>query len=102
MARAPENAGEPRYKTLGDDVFQTLIPAARYIPSSFPSAHNMSKRILTILGATGKQGGSVVNSILGDAAASSKFSVRAVTRDVTKDSAKALAAKGAEVVSVSP
>ncbi|KAI4523205.1 hypothetical protein K525DRAFT_162488, partial [Schizophyllum commune Loenen D] len=56
-------------------------------------------RILTILGATGKQGGSVVNSILGDAAASSKFSVRAVTRDVTKDSAKALAAKGAEVVS---
>ncbi|KAI5826197.1 NmrA-domain-containing protein [Schizophyllum commune Tattone D] len=59
----------------------------------------MSKRILTILGATGKQGGSVVNSILGDAAASSKFSVRAVTRDVTKDSAKALAAKGAEVVS---
>ncbi|KAL1714152.1 hypothetical protein EV715DRAFT_210161 [Schizophyllum commune] len=59
----------------------------------------MSKRILTILGATGKQGGSVVNSILGDAAASSKFSVRAVTRDVTKDSARALAAKGAEVVS---
>ncbi|KAL1742765.1 hypothetical protein HDZ31DRAFT_42531 [Schizophyllum fasciatum] len=58
----------------------------------------MSKQILTVIGATGKQGGSVVNSILGDAAASSRFAVRAVTRDVNKDSARALKAKGAHVV----
>ncbi|KAI5899222.1 NmrA-domain-containing protein [Schizophyllum commune H4-8] len=59
----------------------------------------MSKQIITVFGATGKQGGSVVDSILGDATASSKFSVRAVTRDATKPNAKALVAKGAEVVS---
>ncbi|KAL1742101.1 hypothetical protein HDZ31DRAFT_84366 [Schizophyllum fasciatum] len=58
----------------------------------------MLKQIITVLGATGKQGGSVVNSILNDAAASSKFTVRAITRDIQKDSAKALAAKGVEVV----
>lgn len=60
----------------------------------------MSKQIVTVFGATGKQGGSVVDSILGDATASSKFAVRAVTRDVSKPSAKALVAKGVEVVSV--
>ncbi|KAI5899231.1 NmrA-domain-containing protein [Schizophyllum commune H4-8] len=59
----------------------------------------MIKQIITVFGATGKQGGSVVDSILGDATASAKFVVRAVTRDVNKPSAKALAAKGAEVVS---
>ncbi|KAL1724142.1 hypothetical protein EV715DRAFT_244550 [Schizophyllum commune] len=58
----------------------------------------MSKQILTIFGATGKQGGSVVNSILADSVASSKFALRGVTRDVSKDSAKALAARGVEVV----
>ena len=61
----------------------------------------MVKQIITVLGATGKQGGSVINSILADSAASSKFALRAVTRDVNKDSAKALAAQGAEVVAVS-
>ena len=60
----------------------------------------MSKQILTIFGATGKQGGSVVNSILADSVASSKFALRGVTRDVSKDSAKALAARGVEVVAV--
>ncbi|KAL1761599.1 hypothetical protein FB107DRAFT_244810 [Schizophyllum commune] len=59
----------------------------------------MSKQIITVFGATGKQGGSVVDSILGDATASARFAVRAVTRDVSKPSAKALVAKGAEVVS---
>ncbi|TRM68560.1 hypothetical protein BD626DRAFT_534561 [Schizophyllum amplum] len=58
----------------------------------------MPKQIITVFGATGKQGGSVVASILNSPAASTKFSVRAITRDVTKDSAKALASKGAEVV----
>ncbi|KAL1681154.1 hypothetical protein EV122DRAFT_288197 [Schizophyllum commune] len=59
----------------------------------------MPKQIITVFGATGKQGGSVVDSILGDATASARFAVRAVTRDVSKPSAKALVAKGAEVVS---
>ncbi|KAL1745763.1 hypothetical protein HDZ31DRAFT_81735 [Schizophyllum fasciatum] len=58
----------------------------------------MSKQIITVFGATGKQGGSVITSILGDSNASTKFAIRAVTRDVNKDSSKALAAKGVEVV----
>ncbi|KAL9003241.1 MAG: hypothetical protein Q9188_003881 [Gyalolechia gomerana] len=58
----------------------------------------MAKRIITVLGSTGKQGGSVVKRILGDSKASSQFHVRAVTRDPSKDSAKYLASLGAEVV----
>lgn len=54
------------------------------------------KRIITILGATGAQGGGLANAILSDT--NSEFVVRAITRDVNSDKAKALADKGAEVV----
>lgn len=59
-----------------------------------------SKKILLVFGATGKQGGSVVKTILADSNTASKFHVKAVTRDVSKDSAKALEALGAECVAV--
>jgi uncharacterized protein YbjT (DUF2867 family) len=54
-------------------------------------------KIIAVVGATGVQGGGLARAILADP--SSGFSVRAITRDPNKDSAKALAAKGAEVVS---
>ena len=54
------------------------------------------KKIIAVFGATGAQGGGLVNAILNDA--NSEFAVRAVTRDVHSDKAKELAAKGAEVV----
>ncbi len=54
------------------------------------------KKIIAIIGATGAQGGGLVNAILSDS--KSEFAVRAVTRDVSSDKAKALAAMGAEVV----
>ena len=60
----------------------------------------MSKSTIVVFGATGKQGGSVVKSILADSKAAAQFHVKAVTRDPTKDSSKALAALGAEVVAV--
>lgn len=60
----------------------------------------MAKQTITVFGATGKQGSSVVKSILGDSKASSQFNIKAVTRDPTKDSAKALASLGADVVKV--
>ena len=60
-----------------------------------------SKKIVIVFGATGNQGGSVVNSILNDPRASQQFSVRGVTRDPTSDKAKALMAKGVECVKVS-
>jgi uncharacterized protein YbjT (DUF2867 family) len=55
-----------------------------------------SKKIITVFGATGAQGGSLVNAISNDPI--SEFSVRAVTRDANSDKAKQLAESGAEVV----
>jgi len=54
------------------------------------------KKIIAVAGATGAQGGGLVNAILNDRGG--EFAVRALTRDVKSDKAKALAAKGAEVV----
>ena len=56
----------------------------------------MSKKLITVVGATGAQGGGLAKSILGDP--SGEFAVRAVTRKPTGDAARALAAAGAEVV----
>ena len=54
------------------------------------------KKIITIFGATGAQGGGLARAILNDK--NSEFSVRAVTRDPESDNALALAAMGAEIV----
>jgi uncharacterized protein YbjT (DUF2867 family) len=54
------------------------------------------KKIIAVLGATGAQGGGLVRAILADK--SGEFSVRALTRDVNSDKAKALAKLGVEVV----
>ena len=55
------------------------------------------KKIIAVLGATGAQGGGLARAIVADP--NSGFAARAVTRDTSKDKAKALAAAGAEVVS---
>jgi uncharacterized protein YbjT (DUF2867 family) len=60
----------------------------------------MSK-LITVFGATGNQGGSVIKHILGDAQLSSQFKIRGITRDVNKPAAKALADKGVELTTVS-
>ncbi|MBD1397693.1 NmrA/HSCARG family protein [Pontibacter sp. JH31] len=55
-----------------------------------------AKKIITVFGATGAQGGGVARAILQDS--TSEFSVRAVTRDPFSEKAKALIAQGAAVV----
>lgn len=60
-----------------------------------------NKKIITVFGATGTQGGSVVKSILSDPKLKQEWHVRAVTRDVSKPSAQALKDLGAEPVAVS-
>ena len=55
------------------------------------------KKIIAVIGATGTQGGGLARAILDDP--NGGFGVRAVTRDVNKDKAQALKARGAEVVS---
>jgi uncharacterized protein YbjT (DUF2867 family) len=54
------------------------------------------KKIIAIVGATGAQGGGLAHAILADP--NSEFAVRALTRNVNSDKAKALQALGAEVV----
>ncbi|MEY4940200.1 MAG: NmrA-like family protein 1 [Verrucomicrobiota bacterium] len=54
------------------------------------------KKIITVLGATGAQGGGLVRAIMSDP--NGGFTARAVTRDVNSEKAKALQALGAEVV----
>src|SRR5260221_10265457 len=55
-----------------------------------------AKKIITVFGATGAQGGGLVRAIATDS--NSEFTVRAVTRDPNSNKSKALAALGAEVV----
>ncbi|KAJ5563978.1 hypothetical protein N7513_000220 [Penicillium frequentans] len=57
----------------------------------------MSK-LITVFGATGNQGGSVIRTILADSDLSKEFKIRGVTRDVNKGSSKALTTQGVEVV----
>ncbi|MFI5911817.1 NmrA/HSCARG family protein [Dactylosporangium sp. NPDC051541] len=54
-------------------------------------------RVITVLGATGTQGGAVARALL----AGGEFGVRAVTRDAASPKAQALAGLGAEVVEAS-
>jgi uncharacterized protein YbjT (DUF2867 family) len=55
-----------------------------------------AKKIITVFGATGAQGGGLARSILAER--DGPFAVRAVTRDPNSNAARALAAAGAEVV----
>lgn len=56
----------------------------------------MSQSIITVIGATGAQGGALVRTILADP--SHRFRARAITRNPDGEKARALAAAGAEVV----
>ncbi|KAF2140456.1 uncharacterized protein K452DRAFT_252099 [Aplosporella prunicola CBS 121167] len=56
----------------------------------------MSK-LITVFGATGNQGGSVIQHILSDSALSKEFKIRGITRDVSKPAAQSLAKKGVEM-----
>ncbi len=55
-----------------------------------------NSKVIAVVGSTGAQGGSLARAILADPAGG--FACRAITRDPNKDKARALAAKGAEVV----
>ena len=51
-------------------------------------------KTIAIIGATGSQGGSVARRLLED----KNWTIRAITRNINGDAAKALASAGAEVV----
>ncbi|KAL2674324.1 hypothetical protein Neosp_012775 [[Neocosmospora] mangrovei] len=58
----------------------------------------MSQKLVTVYGATGAQGGSVVRALLRDK--SSSFTIRGITRSPDSEAAKALAVEGVEIVKV--
>ena len=55
-------------------------------------------KLLTVFGATGQQGGSVVDYVINDPELSKQYKVRGITRDTTKPAAQALQQKGVEVI----
>lgn len=56
----------------------------------------MSK-LITVFGATGNQGSSVIKHLLADPVLSKEFKIRGITRDTSKPAAQALAQKGVEL-----
>ena len=59
----------------------------------------MSK-LLTVFGATGQQGGSLIDYILKHPKLSTEFQLRGVTRDVSKPAALVLKERGVEIIKV--
>lgn len=57
----------------------------------------MSKKLLTVFGATGNQGGAVIKTFLGHPKLSQQFSLRAITRNKESPKAQALASEGVEL-----
>ncbi|RSL96840.1 hypothetical protein CDV31_013306 [Fusarium ambrosium] len=58
----------------------------------------MSQKLITVYGATGAQGGSVVKALLCDKPGS--FTIRGITRSPNSEAARALAAAGVEIIKV--
>ena len=54
----------------------------------------MTKQVVAVLGGTGLQGGGVVDALM----SAGKFAVRVASRNPASDAARALAARGVEVV----
>lgn len=59
-----------------------------------------NKKLITVFGATGNQGGSVVQIFLNDPKLRNDWSIRGVSRNADSDSSKGLTAQGVEMVSV--
>lgn len=61
----------------------------------FISRQTLQKPMIVVIGATGQQGGGCLDALLKQG----KFTVRAMTRDVHSNAAKAICSRGVEVVS---
>jgi len=91
------------YKTLLCASFPASFshPSVTCLPYShtqtLSSPPTAMSNILTIFGATGIQGGSVIRAVRAHPVLSKKFKIRAVTRDISKPAAQTLVQQGIEV-----
>ncbi|PYH88562.1 NAD(P)-binding protein [Aspergillus ellipticus CBS 707.79] len=58
----------------------------------------MSPNLLVVVGATGQQGSSIINTMLADPELSKEYTIRGTTRNPASPAAQTLAAKGIEIV----
>jgi uncharacterized protein YbjT (DUF2867 family) len=56
-------------------------------------------KVITVFGATGNQGGSVIANVLSNPKLSSEYKLRGITRDPSKPNAQKLSSQGVEMVS---
>jgi NAD(P)-dependent dehydrogenase (short-subunit alcohol dehydrogenase family) len=98
--------GHPGYKSgafakrtekVYDPWFAMVHGEASGLPNALKGPPNKDYKIIAVTGATGSQGGGVVNVMKKVAG----WKVRAITRNVESDAAKKLASEGIEVVSAS-
>jgi uncharacterized protein YbjT (DUF2867 family) len=57
-------------------------------------------KLLAVFGATGQQGGALIDYILNKEDLSKLFALRGITRDVSKPAARALEKRGVEMIQV--
>lgn len=101
---------QPTVSSTSCLLFQAITIKAKFPSKAFhfhqtnpvPSrAFSMSsKKILLVFGATGAQGGSVVDAVLRDSQLSSEYNMRGITRDPSKSKGQELARRGVEPVTV--
>jgi NmrA-like family len=65
-----------------------------------PSTSSSMSKLVTVFGATGLQGGSVIRAIQAHPKLSQEFKIRGATRNVDSPAAKELASSGVEMVNV--
>ncbi|KZF18979.1 NAD(P)-binding protein [Xylona heveae TC161] len=62
----------------------------------------MAPKLLVVFGATGNQGGSLINYVLNDPVLSSEYTLRGVTRNTSSAASQSLSSRGVEMVSADP
>ncbi|KAL9619376.1 MAG: hypothetical protein Q9160_005971 [Pyrenula sp. 1 TL-2023] len=84
----------------GNIIWETVKDALKLLTTEYSKVPSMaSKNVLTIFGATGNQGHSVIDVILASQHLREKYALRGVTRNASSPSAQTLVAKGVEMVS---
>ena len=75
-----------------------IFTLVRYSIIKTYSANFKMSKLLTVFGATGQQGGSLINHILNSPELSKLYRLRGVTRDGSKQAAINLKSRGVEIV----